>query len=341
MTTIHDLEFAPQRWPRSPTTKDLSGGKHSRAGPWCLRRVDEWPAFTLIELLAVISSIALLASMLLPVLVCAKKRAREIVCVNNLRQIAIPYQLAVDDDRGRLGSYGLTADPDPYRADYQNSALAEWGLKHWGKAEGGWICPEAREVPLQPGHPPPLIGPGITYPGTVRSAWQSNAPGGWWWWWHIAESPLPVEHRAGSYALNNWLGGWWWSDVSPYGSKCDNYVFGNSSEIESPSQTPLLADGVTFWCVWPLATDSPAANLTTGMSNPSTGFCSGLNLLNIPRHGRGCGRVSTNHPPDVPLPGGINVAFWDGRVERIRLDKLWSLNWHRNYAPPAKRPGLK
>ena len=57
--------------------------------------------FTLIELLVVIAIIGVLASLLLTSLGQSKDRAREVACLNNLRQIGTAAKLYTDDHRGR------------------------------------------------------------------------------------------------------------------------------------------------------------------------------------------------------------------------------------------------
>ncbi len=59
-------------------------------------------AFTLIELMVVISIIGILASLLLPTLASGKRRAHVTACLSNLRQIGLGLNMYVEDNGNHL-----------------------------------------------------------------------------------------------------------------------------------------------------------------------------------------------------------------------------------------------
>jgi len=150
---------------------------------------------------------------------------------------------------------------------------------------------------------------------------------------------VPGLLRAGSYTPNDWLT---LGAVLQWESGWTTNLFRDESQVERPVMTPALGDGVE-WQSLPRATDLPAEDLYWGVTDGNVYTAEGgkwMTFFTIPRHGHRPSRAPTYWPTSQPLPGAINIGFYDGHGELLPLEKLWQLYWHRNYEPPHKRPGL-
>jgi prepilin-type N-terminal cleavage/methylation domain-containing protein/prepilin-type processing-associated H-X9-DG protein len=243
--------------------------------------------FTLTELLVVIGLIAVLISLLLPVVSRVRASANAAACLSNLRQMNIAWTSYLIESRGRLPEFvsALPANPSvPYNA-YWLGVLEAYRVK--GDA---LLCPSADE-------PIPYLQVGSKGAGNVHYAWNGKMMS--------AGSATRLNNsifRVGSYGYNRRL--------TPDGGFGVDHLVTRIGQVRKLTEVPVFFDCVQFDASPPISSMSlPVQSPNDLHGELPVGAPEHWKFL-INRHGR-----------------AINVGFADGSARRVPLEETYMMQW--------------
>jgi prepilin-type processing-associated H-X9-DG protein/prepilin-type N-terminal cleavage/methylation domain-containing protein len=248
--------------------------------------------FTLTELLVVIGLIAVLISLLLPVVGRVRAAANSTACLSNLRQMSTAWISYLTENRGRLPEYVWSTPLQP-EASYSSYWL---GVLDTYRVRGdALLCPAAAE--------PIPYGQTLKGAGNVNYAWSGK--------FMATSTPArlnPKTFRVSSYGYNRSL-----TPESGYGN--DGRA-ARISSVGSVTDVPVFFDS-TFL-------DARPANGTSTSPVQSPGDLRGDSFpIGAPEHWR---FLIARHGR------GINVAFADGSARRVPLEETYMMRWSGTWA---------
>ena len=243
-------------------------------------------AFTLVELLVVVAIIAILMSLLLPVLRNAREAGKGARCMSNLHQVALANQTYAIEHRGQLPPY-------TYRGGWWPSGYTGPDIH----AQYGWNTSTGTPVrDIKMG----FLAPYIQNSERVMScpSWREDPAFG-------PGSPL------NSYVQNLWAGGW----GNPFGPT------GNGSiHIDHTTRTSKLihfADGwgVAVYTWWPAALNFHLSGWHMFGLYPSGGLGDG--------HYYDDPHIMSGQAPYNRHAGAASLQMMDGHVENKDAAVYW------------------
>jgi prepilin-type N-terminal cleavage/methylation domain-containing protein/prepilin-type processing-associated H-X9-DG protein len=276
-------------------------------------------AFTLIELLVVIAIIAILAAILFPVFAQARAKARQTVCISNLKQVSLGHMMYFQDyDEG----------PAPDRDFNDNAAWFSGGELVWKDAILPYIKNGGRDY--NNGETYTTAGNGGVFQCPENTAAWSAQKAIYWGDAGPGEPGDETTRYPRSYAINGHAGqnetnkeGAFWPEITP-GSVSPG---GNLALLQQPANTIMLCETRMFYPnMW-----------WEAMSYECTPD-------GIPAGGQVTGCIQGHH-------GGMtDFAFFDGHVKTVRLlqsiqSDMWDMlgpnvTWSNGNTGPQEQTSL-
>jgi prepilin-type N-terminal cleavage/methylation domain-containing protein/prepilin-type processing-associated H-X9-DG protein len=261
--------------------------------------------FTLVELLVVISIIALLMAVLLPGLAAARRQAKNVKDMMNLRQWGVMLTMFAQDRDGKL-MVGWNG------GEMWTASL----MKYYKGSDNICLCPMASTV-FRSSFPPNYHFRGTDNADQTFIAWGKYGVNGY----PTNAAYGEKDGMYGSYGINGWVYDALDAGVpgtySTTGPPDTRPNYWRTINVKNADKIPLFGD-----CMYdggtPEASDPPSQFKGTEL-NAASG--TDTSIYCIDRH-----------------QGGTNMTFMDGSVRKVGLKELWRLKWHRKFNTNVSHP---